>query len=479
MSEKCFLATIPASSAITVYPLPYQVYEALWEGVRTETDLSECACLELPGRINVFKLTVVGFFRGIFLKRDLKMSIADEELSFVVKNEARGSSKSCARRTCGRLVRTVCGCLYRFPYSGTLLKCGALAFGFWEPRKGFCAAFAVSFIAVDLYFMLATTSEAFICPNVPGTKLKPLFCADENATTNTTRQAHLLLVLENLNFNNLLSFTVKLSQLVSHLFFFWTVMFSIKKAQALTQEKAMMLVKPRDWLHLNVQITIAALAAVSPAIAYCLGSEHTAIFSVSMAFFVIQMLASLVSIWLFVMVTFALESCIRSCKEEIIVQCEAEIDDIIKIHKRLCNQVFNVSAAFQNWFVVHWITFAITAVFLMADLVVFVKNMFSSAFDATFVIVQVVGYVYLFVYPCYSAASVTAKCKQLLCDINMMTNDEWSMNSPFQYRRNLNEFIQYADYANCGYKIGNVNFGSNLAWFSTLLTLCGLGLRLL
>ena len=86
---------------------------------------------------------------------------------------------------------------------------------------------------------------------------------------------------------------------------------------------------------------------------------------------------------------------------------------------------------------------------------------------------------YVFVNPNYCASSVTARCNEMLKDLNMTTDDEWKTGHPLCDGSNPTVFLQYAQFANCGYHVGDLTFGSSLAWFSTLIAICGLAIKLL
>ena len=87
--------------------------------------------------------------------------------------------------------------------------------------------------------------------------------------------------------------------------------------------------------------------------------------------------------------------------------------------------------------------------------------------------------IYVFVYPSYCAASVTTQCNRMLRELNMTTDEDWPTGHPFCNRSQLALFLQYAQYTNCGFQVGEIAFGANFAWFSTLIAMCGLGVKVL
>ena len=67
----------------------------------------------------------------------------------------------------------------------------------------------------------------------------------------------------------------------------------------------------------------------------------------------------------------------------------------------------------------------------------------------------------------------------MLRELNMTTDEDWPTGHLFCNRSQLALFLQYAQYTNCGFQVGEITFGSNFAWFSTLIAMCGLGVKVL
>jgi len=200
-------------------------------------------------------------------------------------------------------------------------------------------------------------------------------------------------------------------------------------------------------------------------------------YRVGVSLSIIPMWAILTNSWLFALITNAMKDCVSSCHAEIRNATHCSTDDIIRIHKRLCKQLSSTSEALKIWFVVHWFLLAIVVVILVAEMV----SLFESASDwflfydlALWTFISL----YVFVYPNYCASSVTVRCNKMLQDLNMTTDDEWQTGHPFFHRSELALFLQYVQLSNCGFKVGDLTFGSSLAWFSTLMGICGLAVTL-
>ena len=174
-----------------------------------------------------------------------------------------------------------------------------------------------------------------------------------------------------------------------------------------------------------------------------------------------------------------MKECVTLCHAEIRDAIGCSLDDVIRIHKRLHKRMSSTSDSLKTWFVIHWFLLAIAAVFVyVANMVSFFNNV-SNWYDFYQSTLVSLTYLYVFVYPSYCAASVTAFCNQMLKELNMTTDEVWHPGHPFHNRSQLALFLQYAQYTNCGFQVGEVTFGTNFAWFSTLIAMCGLGVKVL
>ena len=138
----------------------------------------------------------------------------------------------------------------------------------------------------------------------------------------------------------------------------------------------------------------------------------------------------------------------------------------------------STSESLKVWFVTHWFILAITTVIYVASMVSFFQQAIDWYSLYQHLLVSFL-YLYVFVYPSYCAASVTTQCNRMLRELNMTTDEDWPTGHPFCNRSQLALFLQYAQYTNCGFQVGEIAFGSNFAWFSTLIALCGLAVKVL
>ena len=174
-----------------------------------------------------------------------------------------------------------------------------------------------------------------------------------------------------------------------------------------------------------------------------------------------------------------MKDCVLECQEKIEEATNCSIDDIIRIHKGLCKKLSSTSEDLKIWFVVHWFLLAILVVIFVAEIVSLFKyaSDWFLSYEFSIVLWTIIS-LYVFVYPNYCASCVTARCNKMLKDLNMITDDEWQIRHPLCNRSQLTFFLQYAQFTNCGYHVGDITFGSSLAWFSTLLAVSGLAVKL-
>ena len=189
--------------------------------------------------------------------------------------------------------------------------------------------------------------------------------------------------------------------------------------------------------------------------------------------------AILTSSWMFVIITNAMKDCVMQCHAEIRQNSiDCSLNDVIRIHKRLCKQMSSTSESLKVWFVTHWFMSAAVVVIYVASMLSFFEQVIDWYYLYQHFVISLL-IIYVFVYPSYCAASVTTQCNRMLRELNMTTDEDWPTGHLFCNRSQLALFLQYAQYTNCGFQVGEIAFGANFAWFSTLIAMCGLGVKVL
>ena len=364
--------------------------------------------------------------------------------------------------------------------SGVFLKGSAFAVGLWNPKKGFRSVKIVFIFLLDLYFVLNAFYHAFVCRRFDAL-LNSWFCENSSSNSSSLRSSSPKDALQGIELRRVLLLVDDFSILMSNVAFFWCMWkLGDRSEYCMTLDKAYGAAKRFNWVKLNCYtFTFGILLLIQLfwlnlsfeeklSLAYCVG--------VSLS--IIPLWVTLTSSWLFALITNAMEDCVSRCHAEIRNAAHCSTDDITRIHMRLCKQLSRTSEALKIWFVVHWFLLAIVAVIFVAEMVSLFKYASDWFFFYEFALWTFI-YVYVFVYPSYCAASVTVRCNKMLKDLNMTTDDEWQTGHPFCHRSQLALFLQYAQFTNSGFQVGDLTFGSSFAWFSTLIAICVLGVKLL
>lgn len=366
--------------------------------------------------------------------------------------------------------------------SGVFLKAAAYAVGFWSPSKGYRGIMAAIVLLLDVYYLFEAVYYAFVCGHF-STSLDPWMCVNvstTNTSSTSTSKVTLPELLHGVELISILSLVSCFAVLLSNSTFFWC-MWNLKRRSdhCVTLHQSYCAAGRSLWVTLNLTMLIFGSCLVIKVLWFNLTFNGPLVNYVSLSLGIIPGWSILTSCWIFSVMTNAMKDCVTSCHAEIRIATNSSLNDVIRIHKRLCKQISCTSASLKPWFVIHWFLLAITTVVYVADIVDFFQKNASEWYDLYQDALISVVYLYVFVYPSYCAASVTARCNQMLKELNMTSDEDWDTGHPFHSRAQLALFIQYAQYTECGFQAGGVTFGSNLAWFSTLVAMCGLGVKVL
>ena len=402
----------------------------------------------------------------------------NDSLSFGEAND-QGISK----RICSPSARPLCRIWERSKNlfcSGVFLKASAFAVGLWNPKKGFRSVMMAFVFLLDLFYVLAAVYYTFVCRRFD-TPLNSWFCENSSSNSSSLRPSSHEGASQGVKLRRVLSLIGNFATLSSHVTFFWCMWkLRDRSVYCVRMDKAYSAAKRSNWVTLNCfMFTFGILHLVHLFwFNLSLGENFTLVDHVTDSLLIVTQWVSLTSSWLFALLTNAMKDCVSRCHAEIRNAAYYSTDDIIRIHKRLCKQLSSTSEAFKIWFVVHWFGLAIVVVFYVSEIVPLFKYapdwviFYESVLDCLI-------FLYVFVYPSYCASSVTVRCNKMLKDLNMTTDDEWQTGHPLCNRSQLALFLQYARFTNCGFQVGDLIFGSSFAWLSTLIAICGLGIKFL
>ena len=362
--------------------------------------------------------------------------------------------------------------------SGMFVKGSAFVVGFWHPSKGLRAIMAVILLLVDIYYVIASLFNAFICQQFQ-TPLNTWLCGNTFSTNSSSTS--LADNLGRIELVDILALVSSSALLMSNATFFWCMWkLQQRTVYCVTLEKAFFVAGRSVWVTLNVSMLIFGFFIVVQVFWFYFNFRESSYGIFLILLNILPVWALLTTTWMFSIITNAMKHCVVQCQAEIqqhaIDYCT--LDDVIRIHKRLCKQMSSTSESLKVWFVTHWFMLAIVTVTYVASMVSFFQQAIDWYSLYQHLLVSFL-YLYVFVYPSYCAASVTTQCNRMLRELNITTDEDWPTGHPFCNRSQLALFLQYAQYTNCGFQVGEIAFGSNFAWFSTLIAMCGLGVKVL
>ena len=331
---------------------------------------------------------------------------------------------------------------------------------------------------LDLFYLLGSVYNTFVCRRLD-TPLNSWFCGNSSSNSSSLRPSSPGGALQGVELRYVLYIVANFAVLMSNIAFYWCMWkLGNRSEYCVTMDKAYSASKRSNWVTLNcTMFTFGILLLIQ--LFWFNSSFEDKKFSLSHRVFVslsiIPPWVTLTSSWLFALITNAMKDCVSRCHAEIRNADHCTTDDIIRIHKRLCKQLSSTSEALKIWFVVHWFLLAIVAFIFVAEMASIFKYGSDLFFFYQFVLWTFI-YLDIFVYPSYCASSVTVRCNKML---KHDKNDECQTGHPLCNRSQLTLFLQYAQFTNCGFHVGDLTFGSSFAWFSTLIEICGLAVKLL
>ena len=337
---------------------------------------------------------------------------------------------------------------------------------------------AVIPLLVDIYYVIASLFKAFICRQFQ-TPLNTWLCGNTSSTnSSSTSLADNFGRIELVDILSLVGFSAFLMSNATFFCCMWKL--QQRTVYCVTLEKAFSVAGRSLWFTLNVSMLIFGFFIVVQVFWFYFNFKGSSYDFFLFLLRVSPVWAILTTTWMFSIITHAMKDCVMRCQAEIrehAIDCSS-LYDVIRIHKRLCKQMSSTSESLKVWFVTHWFMLAIMTVIYVASMVSFFQQAIDWYSLYQHLLVSLL-YLYVFVYPSYCAASVTTQCNRMLRELNMTTDEDWPTGHPFCNRSQLALFLQYAQYTNCGFQVGEIAFGANFAWFSTLIAMCGLGVKVL
>ena len=362
--------------------------------------------------------------------------------------------------------------------SAVFLKGSAVAVGLWKPKKSFRSVAMAFVFLLEFFLVLKIFYHTFVCRSSDAT-LDSWFCGNSSSNSSSLRSSSPMGALQGIEKRHVFGLVVHFSVFMSNVAFFWCMWkLEGRSDDCIKMDQAYKAAKCSNWVTLNCTMFTFGILLLIQLVWVNLSFEFSLAYRVVISLTIIPVWVTLTISWLFALITNNMKDCVLLCENEIKSATNCSIDHIIRIHKGLCKQLSSTSEVLKIWFVVHWSLLAIMVVIFVAEMVSLFKYASHWYLAYEFVLWTIIS-LYVFVYPNYCASSVTARCNKMLKDLNMTTDNEWNETGhPLCNRSQLTFFLQYAQFTNCGYRVGDLTFGSSLAWFSTLIAISGLAVKL-
>ena len=362
--------------------------------------------------------------------------------------------------------------------SSKLFRLITKATGLWNPRKKYYALLCIFFVALNVLSLLAE----IIIPSMCGPFVDRCVTFSKSVTNGTTQSTVDPLVAE--VYETTLAFDAwnAFSDTMTYVLLIYTLWRVEERLPSFSLASAQAKVSSREWLLINTMFILCSLVIIAASAFRISVVDYS-----KMKFYgtfglgvLIVYLTAFVCCCVFAVVSCALGSLPDLCLQEISYMGEGTLNDVTDAHQKLCKNLSAASQSFKLWFLVHWLMFGANclAVFAFDSMHFSLLSQHFNGAPTAFMAVAFGLNFSIFLVPCVYASRVTWKCDDLLSKVNNVSSGDWNEGHPFRERATVNQFIYYAERSKCGFRIGNVTFGSSGTWISVLLGLLGLGARL-
>lgn len=342
-------------------------------------------------------------------------------------------------------------------------------------------------ILINCYIFLGNIAVYKICRSISDNaaeKLSPWLCYGPKEYNETSR------MLAGVFHPVLLSrMAFGFSQFSGYVLMVYSVLIALERRDDffVTLRIALILMKRSHWIRLNVQIVISCVFWLAFLICDVKRAEHY----IPHDHAVIWTRVGNWSMWLYIgtpcfifaVITYAMESLIDTCFEEIKEIASGTLEDVIAMYRQLCQSVFNTVNALRYWFVFHWISFGMCLIFDMAIGLEAVEQKLEQRENPVLFWIFSLAFLgvvfHPFLYPSIRAASLTSSSADMLERLNFVEQRDWRDDHPLRGRRDMNDFLIFANQIRCGFRIGRLTFDNGLAWLSAFFAIFSFTIKLM
>lgn len=363
--------------------------------------------------------------------------------------------------------------LYGIISSGSFLKSVASVAGIWQSSNCWSVVSILITIPLVLFVLIGESVIVFFCRNSRD-HFNDTFCSKTRgyidlSTDSDDDQDKVL---------QLLRFLSVAAQVFCFVAMSISVRKSLFKSQAMSLDQAYKLVKPAEWVMVNVQLLgFLILLLTSNLLNFCCSLNGTcdncdpfgAIFYGLLS---IMLWLTVVSCQVYATVVNGAIAKAHEGNDQIIEMEGGTVNDAIEIHQRFCKIGMHTIKMFHVWFLLNsacyfWLIVYVLVIFLLPA-----QKPDSWTVFYHFSVLLFYS-LFAFLHPWLTAARLTRTYGKLTRKLN--TTFQWKPNHPFNERSNLDSFILYAANTQC--QFSQITCSSSLPYISVFLALCGLGLR--
>lgn len=364
---------------------------------------------------------------------------------------------------------------YRIISSGSYLKSVASVAGIWQSSNRCCAFVSILILMpLVLLVLIGESLIVFVCKK--NTKhYNDTFCGKTRGYVNLSASPD--------HGQDRVFELARFLSVAAQVFCFVAMCISMRKSrfksQALSLEQAYKLVRPSEWVVVNVQLLgFLILLMTSNVLNFCCSLGGMCDRSCDPWGAIFYALLSIM-LWLTVVSCLIYATAVKGAiaqahhgNEKIMEMEGGTVNDAIEIHQRFCKIGMHTIKMFHVWFLLNSACYFWLIVYLL--IMVLLPGLKLDSWIVFYHFSVLLFYsLFAALHPWITAARLTRTYGKLTRKLN--TRFQWKPNHPFNDRSKLDSFILYAANTQC--QFSQITCSSSLPYISVILALCGLGLR--
>lgn len=406
-------------------------------------------------------------FTGLENEESDKVEVESKEIDFELGQRGHIQQHDSNATTTRRF-------LYGIISSGSFLKNVASVAGIWQSSNCWCFVSILISMPLVLFVLIGESLIVFYCKK-NARHFNDTFCGKTRGYVN--------LSIDPDHDQDRVFQLFRFLSVVAQVFCFVAMSISVRKSrfnsQALSLEQAYKLVKPAEWVVVNVQLLgFLILLMTSNLLNFCCSLDGMCdlncdpVGAIFYALLSIMLWLTVVSCLIYATIVKGAISQAHHGNEQIIEMGGGTVNDAIEIHQRFCKLGMHTIKMFHMWFLLNSACYFWLIVYLLVMVLLPGQKLDSWTVFYHFSVLLFYS-LFAFLHPWLTAARLTRTYGKLTRKLN--TTFQWKPNHPFNDRSKLDSFILYATNTQC--QFSQITCSSSLPYISVILALCGLGLR--